>query len=538
MNQPAGETVDRGALAPQIDWLMLSVVLVVVGTICVPLGLAPERAGDFVSDLYDRLTSHFGFLYQWFAVGVIVFLAWIAFGRFGSVRLGAEEQEPDFSTFSWGGMLFCAGTGAALVSWGAVEWVAYYNNPPFGAEPQSAEAISWATAYGPFHWGIVAWCIYALPTVAIAYPFYVNRVPHLCASTACHGLLGANGHRSFFGRLVNLTAVLGILGGAGTSLGFIAPLVAASTAELLGIGTSFALEALAIGVCVVLFGVSVYLGLEAGIKRLSDLNVVLFGLLLAYIVVVGPTLFILELTTETLGMMTTNFVRMLTWTDPIQNTGFVESWTVFYWAWWIAFAPVVGTFVTRISRGRTLRQVIVGMTCLGSGGCWVSFFVLGNYALYLELENLLPVSNVLADAGMSVATAKIIATLPVSVVALGILLVVSVVSAATSYDSASYTIAATVTRELHADDNPGRSHRLFWALILGALPLFMLFVGGLQIIRLASLLASFPILFAGVAMAVSLTRSLRSDEKALTAPDDRKAGPGSGTEDAADGLTV
>ena len=501
------------ASAPQIDWLMLAIVLLLVGAICVPLGLAPAQAGAFVSDLYDMLTSNFGFVYQWFVVGIIGFLAWIAFGRFGSVRLGAEDQEPDFSTFSWGGMLFCAGTGAALVSWGAVEWVAYYNNPPFGAEPRSAEAIGWATAYGPFHWGVVAWCIYALPTVAIAYPFYVNRVPHLCASTACYGLLGPDVHRSLFGRLVNLAAVLGILGGAGTSIGFIAPLVAAVTAELLGISTSFALEGLAIGVCVALFGASVYLGLEAGIKRLSDLNVVLFGLLLGYIIIVGPTLFILELSTEALGLMTANFVRMLTWTDPIQDTGFVESWTIFYWAWWIAFAPVVGTFVTRISRGRTLRQVVLGMIGLGSAGCWIFFFVLGNYALFLELESLLPVSNILGEVGMSVATVKIIASLPASTAALAILLVVSIVCAATSYDSASYTIAATVTQELNADEHPGRAHRLFWALVLGTLPLFMLFVGGLQIIRLASLLASLPILFAGVAMAVSLTKSLRSDEQ-------------------------
>ena len=312
--------------------------------------------------------------------------------------------------------------------------------------------------------------------------------------------------------------MLGILGGAGTSLGFIAPLIAAAVAELLGIGTSFALEGLAMGVCVALFGASVYLGLEAGIKRLSDLNVVLFGLLLGYTLVVGPTLFILELSTETIGFMATNFLRMLTWTDPIESTGFVELWTVFYWAWWLAFAPVVGTFVARISRGRSIRQVILGMTVLGSAGCWISFFVLGNYALFLELESLMPVSDILAEAGMSVATAKIVASLPASTLALVTLAVVGIVSAATSYDSASYTIAATVTHELHADDDPGRAHRLFWALVLGTLPLFMLFVGGLQIIRLASLLASFPILFVAVAMAVSLTRSLRADERSSRPP--------------------
>jgi BCCT family betaine/carnitine transporter len=302
-----------------------------------------------------------------------------------------------------------------------------------------------------------------------------------------------------------------LLGGAGTSLGVIAPTIAASIAELMGIETSFTLEMAVMAFCIGLFAISVYQGLEKGIKRLSDINVYLFLTLLAYILVVGPTLFIFKVSLDTLGFMADNFIRMMTWTDPIDNTGFVESWTIFYWAWWIAFAPPVGVFVTRISRGRTIRQVVLNMILFGSLGCWAGYFVLGNYSLFLELEGVMSVTGSLAENGMYITVAKVVSTLPLGALALAWFVVVSVISVATTYDSASYTLASTATAELKEGEHPARWHRLFWAFILGILPILMMIVGGLQIIRSAVLIASLPLLIVGVAMAVSLTRQLRSD---------------------------
>ena len=494
---------------PKIDRVIFgSVVFIVIAT-CIPLGLIPERAGIFVSDLYDSIAHDFGVLYQWAGIGAILFSIWLAFGPYGHIKLGGEGQRPDFSTFSWAGMLFCAGTGASLMVLAGVEWITYYENPPFGAEPRSMEAIQWATAYGPFHWGITAWCIYAVATIAIAYPFYVQRVPHLCASTGCHALLGPAGNRSLMGRAIDLLAMVAILGGAGTSIGVVAPTMASAVASLAGIETSTALEMGIIAFCVGLFALSVYLGLEKGIKRLSDFNVVIALSLLAYILAVGPTLFILKVSTDTAGFMVENFVRMMTWTDPVANTGFVEAWSIFYWAWWVAFAPIIGIFVSRISRGRTIRQVVVNMVVFGSLGCWIFYFVMGNYALFLQIEGIVPLTQILAEQKMEAATTAILLSLPFGKVALFLFAVICIVSIATTYDSASYTLAAAATVELEANTNPSRWHRLFWALTIGVLPLFLLVVGGLQVIRISSLIASFPVLFMGFAMAVSLVKSLR-----------------------------
>lgn len=469
----------------------------------------PERAGPVVEDLYNWISSNLGILYQWFGIGTILFLLWLSLGRYGHIRLGGDEEKPDFSTFSWAGMLFCAGTGASLLVWAGVEWAYYIDAPPFDAEPRSAEAIAWATAYGPFHWGITAWCFYALPTIAIAYPYYVKNVPHLRASTALHSILGSSGENSPAGRAVDLAIMIALIGGAGTSLGVIAPTIAATVAELLGLQTSFPLQLIVMFVCIGLFALSVYLGIEKGIKRLSDLNVYLALGLMAFILVVGPTLFILKASTDTIGFMLGNFVRMMSWTDPVNQTGFVESWTIFYWAWWIAFAPAIGIFVTRISRGRTIRQVIVSMILFGTLGCWVFYFVMGNYSLSLELNNLMSVTGNLAEHGMYVTIANILSTLPLGALTLSLFALISIISVATTYDSASYTLASTATSEIEEGENPARWNRLVWAGVLGMLPIFMMLVGGLPIIRSGVLIASLPLLVVGVAMAVALTKSLR-----------------------------
>jgi BCCT family betaine/carnitine transporter len=502
---------------PKIDRVIFGLVVFVVIATCIPLGLMPERAGTVVSELYDSISHDYGILYQWAGIGTIVFAGWLAFGPYGHIKLGGEGERPDFSTFSWAGMLFCAGTGASLMVLAGIDWIHYYEKPPFAAQPQSMEAIQWATAYGPFHWGVTAWCIYAVATVAIAYPFYVQRVPHLCASTGCLALLGPAGNRSPMGRAIDLLAMIAILGGSGTSLGVVAPTIASATAALFGIETSMALEMGVIVFSVVLFGISVYLGLEKGIKRLSDFNVVIALSLLAYILVVGPTLFIAKVSTDTLGFMAENFVRMMTWTDPVENTGFVEAWSIFYWAWWISFAPIIGIFVSRISRGRTIRQVVVSMVFFGCFGCWIFYFVMGNYALFLQIEGIVPVTRIFAEQGMDAATTAVLLSLPFGKAVLLLFAVICIVSVATTYDSASYTLAAAATVELEANTNPNRWHRLFWALLVGVLPLFVLAVGGLQIIRISSLIASFPVLFIGIAMVVSLVKSLRQSDHASSA---------------------
>jgi BCCT family betaine/carnitine transporter len=215
--------------------------------------------------------------------------------------------------------------------------------------------------------------------------------------------------------------------------------------------------------------------------------------------------------TNSFGFMVVNYVRMSTWTDPLTDSGFVEDWTIFYWAWWIAVGPFMGIFVARISEGRTIRQIVLGMLGFGTLGSAVYYAILGNYALHLELNDLLSVTRIVAEQGEPAAIVRVIASLPFGTALLAVFCVASLVFLATTYDSASYTLASSTTREMHGDQEPARWLRLFWAIALGVLPIALMRIGGLEPLRTASLVVSLPLLFVFVAMAVSLTKSLRED---------------------------
>ena len=502
---------DSGTGKATVDWWTFTAAVLTVAGLSIPLVIGHEQAGALVRQAYDAITTRFGVFYLWYGVAALGFLLYLAFSRFGGIRLGAPGSRPAYPTLSWVAMLFCAGIGAGLLYWAVIEWGYYIQAPPFGLEPRSPEAIEWASSYGLFHWGISAWSFYCLPALAIAYPFYVRKVPYLRLSTGCSAWLpgGVNSRR---GRFIDFLYMINLIGGTGTSLGLSTPMIAAAFSRLSGIPHDFLLEVMVVLFCIAIFGTSAWLGLEKGFRRLADFNLWLALTLLFFVLAVGPTLFMLKMGTNSIGLVLQNFLRMSTWTDPVANRGFVENWTVFYWAWWIAYGPFVGIFVTRISEGRTIREVILGMLAFGSVGAWLFFIVFGNYALHLELNDLLPVTQIMAQQSEATAITQVFASLPLGWLALAAFFVVAVVFLATTYDSASFTLASVSTRRLHAGENPARWLRVFWACALGVLPITLMFIqGGIKVVLSTTIVVSLPLLLVGYLMASSLLRLLRED---------------------------
>ncbi|MDA0915539.1 MAG: BCCT family transporter [Proteobacteria bacterium] len=503
---------DATSVAGQIDRGIFATALLVVVGVCLPIMLWPAQAGTVITGTYDWIAHNFGILYVWTVIGIVVFLGWIAFGRHGSHRLGGPGTEQEFSTFSWVAMLFCGGVGAGLVYWATIEWASYLDGPPFGAAPDSPEALSWATSYGLFHWGLIAWTIYALPTVAISVPFYSRRVNFLRFSASCSTFIG-NREEHPGARAIDAVFMLALLAGAATSMGLAVPMISAACAEALGLTRSFWLDVAIVAICVALFAGTVFLGLEKGIQRLADLNVLLAFGLLAFIVIAGPTLFILRTGTESLGFMLQNMPAMLTYTEPMRRSSFVEDWTIFYWAWWLAFGPFVGIFVTRISRGRTLRQLILSMALFGSLGAWVFYIVLGNYALYLDLNGIVPVREIMSEVDPAQAIAAVIGSLPASGLVLLTFALLCIIFIATTYNSAAYALASSATRRLGPGEDPGRWHRLFWAFVVGILPVALMSVeGGTKVVTAAVLVASLPLIGIALLMCINLVRCLREED--------------------------
>jgi BCCT family betaine/carnitine transporter len=493
-NASAADTPNTAIKVANIDWLIFTGSVVTIVSLCLPLALFPDEGGRLLGEAFDFLTHNFGVVYVVAACAALGVLLYLAFGRFGSVSFG--DGPPDFSTFSWTAMLFCGGIGTSVLYWGTVEWAHYYQAPPFSVTPETPEALRWAVSYPIFHWGLLGWSFYCLPGIAIGLAFYRGGAKTLRLSEACAPVLGKRAYGPI-GRFIDLLYVVGLVGATSTGIGLAVPLIASLACEMFGLDREafgFTLDLMVIALVTCVFAVSVWYGLEKGIKRLSNLNVYLAFLLLLFVLVAGPTLFIVELGIESVGHMLGNFVKMSTWTDPGRTSDFVEAWTVFYWAWWLALGPYMGIFIAKISKGRTIKQIVLG--CLGYGtlGCTVFFVIMGNYAAYLELNALLPVLQTLNDEGAPAAIVQILQSLPWADLIVVVFAVVCLIFAATSYDSASYTLATVATRELEHDAHPDRWHRVFWAFLLGLLPITLIYVGGLRPLQSAVTLASVPLL--------------------------------------------
>ncbi len=504
--------VARERLPANVDWFIFGGGAFGILGVCLPLVLFPETGKQILSALFHAVTDRLGPVYLLVGGGVLLLLLALALSPWGRVSLGPVGR-PQFGTFSWASMLFCGGIGTSVLYWGTVEWAYYLGAPPFSVAPNTPEAMRWASSYPIFHWGLIGWALYCLPGVAIAYAYHVRGMPALRLSAACEAVLGRE-TAGWTGRLVDLLFMVGLLGAVSTGVGLAIPMIGAGLSELLGFSRNFTLDVTVICLITGIFAASVYAGMESGIKRLSNLNVGLAFLLLLLVLGFGPTRHVLEESLATLQHLAENFVTMVVWLDLAGESRFDEEWTVFYWAWWLALGPFMGMFITKISRGRTIRQVIFGTLGFGSLGCALFFLVLGHTAQYHELEGQTQVLALVQADDAPAAVVGMMHGLPLGkVLVLPLFLLICVIFAATSYDSAAYTLAASASRALPADAHPARWHRVFWAFAIGGLPISLVYVGGLNALQSAVVVVSVPLLLVFGLLIASLFTGLLQDSR-------------------------
>jgi len=483
--------------------------------VTIPLIIWPEQGALWVGLARNFLTGNMGFLYLALGAGAGGFMLFIAFSKIGQISLGHPDEEPEFSTVSWAAMLFCAGIGASIMYWSMIEWAYYYQAPPFQVEGGSAEAARWAAAYGIFHWGPLAWSIYLIPALPIAYFYYVRGRRVLKISEALLPVLGEKHAHGGLGKLIDVLFVFGMLGGGATSLGLAAPLINEGAHELFGAPRNIGTQVFVLLLCTAIFGASAYAGLRKGIERLSKINLWLALALLTFVFIAGPTVFMAETGIDSLGRVLSNIVHMATWIEPfggfsdIADTGFPQDWTIFYWAWWLAYAPSVGLFIARISRGRTIRSMIIGAIFFGTLGCFLFFMVLGNYGMYLQLSGELDVVNILNSETPTAAIFAILREVPMSTLVIAIYTVLALIFTATTFDSISYILASVVQRKL--DDEPMRWNRLFWAAAMSLMPIALLILGGLETLQTASIVGGAPLLIVALLLCIAIVKAANFD---------------------------
>ncbi|OED41748.1 hypothetical protein AB833_08995 [Chromatiales bacterium (ex Bugula neritina AB1)] len=524
---------------PKIDKVIFWVALISITAFSVPLMLFPAEGKQLLNSALGWSTKTLGWVFLWFAIGCFAVLVYYALGRYGNVRFGGPDAKPEFSLPSWIAMLFCAGIGASVMYWGTIEWAYYYAGPPFGIEAKTQKAAEWGAMYGLFHWGFTAWAIYCIPTLPLAYLYWNRKKPVLRLSSACEMVIGKSAANGVPGKVIDVLFMFGLIGGVGTSIGLGTPMLSAALAELIGTERSFSVDLTVIAIWGGIFGFSVYSGLEKGIKLLSDINLWLIVFVLAFTFVFGPTIFILDTFTNSIGLLLQNFIEMSFYVDPVNKGNkfieaasegksywdaggtFPEWWTIFYWAWWIAYAPFMGLFVARISKGRTIRELIAVEILGGSIGSWVFFGVLGNTSLYFQLDGTQDLSTMVADGMAPEAIVATIVTVGDRVINFGVpLLIVFTVLAfifgATTMDSSAYTLSSVATRENEDGKpvEPARWHRFFWAIMLAVVSLSLMFAGGkdsLKALQAASVVVAVPLMVVLIIMTVSFVRMLRED---------------------------
>lgn len=501
---------------------------------------ANQQMKDYSAILDAAVKTNFGWLFLLFGAGLLFFGLWLALGSFGNIKLGEANEKPEFSTLKWIAMMFTAGIGAGLVTWAFGEPIYYLETPPFGMDspvpitpdnplsPGDLEAYEWAHMYPLLHWGLVPWAMYAVSAVPIAYTLYVQRRPYLRISESCEQALPTKGRTTSY-RVIDILIILGIIAGTTTSLGIGVPLLSALISELTGLANNQPLKIIVLIAWVLLFGTSTLRGLKKGISMLADINMVLAIFIMLLILFVGPTLFILNMTTNSLGLMMDNFFRMILWTDPMLETinstlpldengnkkgatsNFAQDWTVFYWAWWLAFAAFVGLFIARISRGRTIRQVILGTMLWGSFGTMTYMAIAGGYALHLEAEGILDLRAILKNQGLEILTAKVAANLPFPKVSLFLFIVLCTIFYATTMDSAAYICASVCSREINVNEDPDLSLRVVWIIILFLMALGTVYSNSLSTVMAFTVIGAVPLLPIMTLMCVSLVRQLNKD---------------------------
>jgi BCCT family betaine/carnitine transporter len=490
----------------------------VTGLIVVALLLFPEGGKKLLSTLFNFCTDQLGWSYIWATLICFGIMLWLAFGKYKDVKFGGPDAKVEFKTFSWVALFFCAGIGTALLAWASKEWHFYYTSPPFGVEAQSAEAAQWAAAYPIYHWGPLGWVIYSILAFPIGYAYWNRREGGLRFSTACSGVIGEQNTKGALGKFIDFLLIFGLFGANATTLGSGTPMLASAISTALGIEHTFMIDVFVLAVWSILFTTSVALGLKKGIKNLSNINLWAVFILCSIIFIVGPTAFMFNTFTDSVGIIGTNFFRMSFYTDPIRRSMFPQWWTVFYWAWYWAYAPYMGVFIARVSRGRTFKETVLATLGGGSAGCALFFMIFGNNALYQQLNGGFDFLAVAKASGVDAAIIGALGVLPLFPLILGLFIFTGFVYSATTIDSSAYSMATVSSKDLKPGHEPSVFARIFWALVLAGVALAVMNIGSLGAVQTASLVAAFPILIFSAIAIWSFLKYLKADQPHLKKP--------------------
>ncbi len=479
--------------------MIITVLFVIWGA------FAPDSLANNANIIFAFTTNNFGWFYLISTAFFIVFCFYLALSKYGKIKLGKDEDKPKYSFFTWIGMLFSAGFGVGLVFWGVAEPMMHFMSPPDGSVSQSPDAARIAINYSMFHWGIHQWAIFTVIGLAIGYFQFRKQAKGLISSAFDPILKNKN---SILKPTIDVLAVIATITGVATSLGMGILQINGGLSYLFSTPNTVFTQLLIILALLVLYLISTTTGLDRGIKVLSNVNLTMALGIMIIVLLLGPTIFILNGFTTGIGDYLKNSIAMTFPLNPYNGDNWAMDWTIFYWAWVISWSPFVGTFVARVSRGRTIREFVFGVLIIpGSvAGIWMAIF--GGTAIHMELFQGIAISEYV-QTDLTSALFLMLENLPLGYILSIIAIVLIITFLITSADSATFVLGMMTT---NGSLNPTFAIKIIWGVLLAAIAGVLIISSGLRGLQTASLLTALPFTIISIGMCYSLLKSLLNEE--------------------------
>ncbi len=486
---------NNNRLSKKIDWVVTVIPFVGITFLALLFVVLSDESTIILYKLRDLLTNNLGFYYILLGLGIFLTSLYIAFSKFGDIKLGTLEK-PRFSNFSWGTMIFTSTMAADILYWSLIEWGYYVNEPHITT---MGGAQDWASTYTLFHWGPIPWGFYIVLASAFGFMIHVRGRNKQKFSEACRPVLG-NKVDGLLGKLIDLIAVFALLAGTATTFSMATPLLAASLSRVFNIPSSIGLTIVILLVIAFIYTITVLFGIK-GISNLANLCTYLFfALLLYFLIGGGEAVYIIETGITSLGNLVQNFISMSTWMDPLRTSGdglsgFAQNWTIFYWAYWMVWCVATPFFVGIISEGRTIRNMILGGYFWGISGTFTSFIVFGNFGLAQQMKHGLDIaSRLTSESDVPQIILSIFDALPFTNAGLILLVVTMIAFYATTFDALTMVVSYYSYKTLEPGDEPDKKIRIIWAILFIVFPIALIFSEkSLNNLQTVSIIAAFPI---------------------------------------------
>ncbi len=496
-------------LRKQLDLVTTIVPFLCILLLCIVFVTASDASGSVLASIRFFLGDELGSYYLLIGLGMVLCSLYIAFSRYGDIRLG-DQEKPQYTSFQWGSMMFTAGLAADILFYSLCEWILYAGEPRI---TDMGRVQDWASTYPLFHWGPIPWSFYMVLAVAFGFMIHVRKRNKQKYSEACRPLLGkwTDGPA---GKLIDLVAVFALLAGTATTFSLATPLLSMALSSVFHIGQSnlFTIAILVI-ICLV-YTVTVYFGMKGVAKLAASCTYLFFALLLYVLIGGGKARYTIETGITAIGNLAQNFIGLSTWTDALRETSFPQNWTIFYWAYWMVWCVATPFFIGSISGGRTIRQTILGGYGWALAGTFTSFIILGNYSLNLQVTGQMDlIADYAASGDLYQIIVNVMQTLPLAKMGLLLLAVTMIAFYATSFDSITMVAASYSYKALPAGAQPHRNVRLFWAVMLILFPIALIFSeNSMANLQSVSIIAAFPV---GIIMMIIIGSFFKDAQKYL-----------------------